>query len=116
MLVEGDIVEIKNGHKVYADVPEHFVYANRKGVFNMTHSAVTVGGELSYLAGKYVVTKAFMDGGGSSGLEANGSGYHVFCESISGPVRKIDFYQSGSFTAMIPELEPIGRAEIHWKV
>ena len=30
-LTEGDIIEIKEGHEVYAHVPMHFLYSNKKG-------------------------------------------------------------------------------------
>ena len=65
MLAEGDIVEIKEGHKVYAMVPQHFLYANKKGDCSLAKGEAVVGKELAYLAGRYVVYKTAMDGGGT---------------------------------------------------
>ena len=112
-LQEGDIIEISNGHKVYAMVPEHFVYSNKRGNFNLTRSDVVVGGELDYLAGRYVVTKTALDGGGygHGKNDVYPNGHHVYCVKIDDPEFKIDFYQSGAFTAMIKDITPVGRAE-----
>ena len=117
MLAEGDIVEIKVGMKVYADVPEHFLYANKRGVFDKTaHGEAMIDGELAYLAGRYVVYKTAHDGGGT-GMgphDVYPNGHHVFCEKLEDQSQKIDFYQSGSFTAMLPDLKPVGRAQRKW--
>ena len=117
MLKEGDVITIKEGHTVYADIPEHFVYANKRGCFDLTHSKVVIGEQLGYLAGKYIVSKTSFDGGGTGhgAGDVYSDGHHVFCikEDKS---QKVDFYQSGSFTAMIKDIEPIGRAELSWNV
>ena len=109
-----DVIEIQEGHSVYADVPKHFVYANKKGCYDLTHERVIVGGELSYLAGKYIVTKTCMEGGGPSYDGGYPDGHHVYCVSADNEDRKIDFYQSGSFTAMIKDIKPIGKAKLQW--
>jgi hypothetical protein len=113
MLQEGDIIEIKEGHKIYADIPEHFVYENKKGSFKLTHNDIKVEGELKYFVGKYIVYKTTNDGGGmgSSINDFYPDGHHVFCERLDNFEVKIDFYQSGSFTAMIKDINPIGRAK-----
>lgn len=116
MLAEGDIVEIKEGCKVYALVPQHFLYANKKGDFSLAKGEAVVGKELAYLAGRYVVYKTAMEGGGT-GMgphDVYPDGHHVYCEKLDDPSQKIDFYQSGSFTAMLPDLKPVGRAERRW--
>lgn len=116
MLKEGDIIELQEGHKVYADVPEHFVYSNKKGSFKLCHSDVLISGELSYLSGRYVVCKTTFDGGGT-GMgqhDVYPNGHHVFCERIDKPKIKVDFYQSGCFTAMIKEIEPVSKARLKW--
>jgi hypothetical protein len=119
MLKEGDIIEIKPGHKIYADVPEHFAFENCKGVFDkIVNKDITVKGELEYFAGKYIVYKTTIDGteGFVYGpLDSYSNGHHVFCESTEDPCRRIHFYQSGSFTAVITDIQPIGRAELKWK-
>lgn len=114
MLEEGDIVEITQGMTVYADVPEHFVYSNRKGSFKITHYDAKIDGELSYLAGRYVVYKTHVGGGWHSGRDDYPDGHHVFCERLDSPDVKIDFYQSGCFTAMLPDLKPVAKAVRRW--
>jgi len=118
MLKEGDVIELKEGHNVYADVPEHFVYSNRQGVFNLTHSEITIGGELCYFAGKYIVTKTVSDGGGTGHGRGDvyPNGHHVYCVKADDKSVKIDFYQSGSFTAMITDIEPVGTAKLDWSI
>ena len=113
LLQEGDVIELERGHDVYADVPEHFVYANRKGVFDkLTHHEVNIGGDFAHLAGRYVVYKISRDGGGTGmgSHDVYPDGHHVFCERLSDGVR-VDFYQTGAFTAMIENIEPVGKAE-----
>ena len=116
MLQEGDIIELQEGHKVYADVPEHFLYSNRKGSFKPAHGEATIGGELAYLAGRYVVYKTELDGGGTGmGLhDVYPNGHHVYCERLDDQSVKVDFYQSGSFTAMIKHIEPVAKAVRRW--
>jgi len=118
MLKEGDIIELKEGHTVYADIPEHFVYGNRKGSFKLTHNDVCIGGELIYLAGRYVVYKTSYDGGGTGHgpHDIYPDGHHVFCERLDDRKVKVDFYQSGCFTAMIKDIGPISRASRQWVV
>lgn len=116
MLKEGDVVDIRGTHTVYADVPKHFLYSNCLGDFSLDRSDVLVS-DVPWLAGRYVVTKTATDGGGTGHGPGDiyPDGHHVFCESVDGKF-KLDFYQSGSFTAMIREIEPIGRAKIKWEV
>jgi hypothetical protein len=111
-LQEGDIVEIKIGHKVYADVPKHFLFDNYRGCFDQTaRGDVVIQGHLDFLAGKYVVYKTCFDGVGSYESPA---GHHVFCEKLNNPDVKIDFYQNGGFTAVIKDIAPIGKAIRKW--
>jgi len=116
MLKEGDVIEIKKGMKVYADVPEHYVYANRRGSFKLTHSIVLINDNFDYLCGKYVVYKTAMDGGGCGHgpHDIYPDGHHVFCMLSDDNDVRIDFYQSGSFTAMLPNIKPIARAKRTW--
>ena len=115
MLQEGDIIELVAGDKVYADIPEHFVYHNRRGSFTLTHHDVVLSGEFTYLLGKYVVTKTAMEGGGCGHgpHDVYPDGHHVFCTSVDGK-HKVDFYQSGCFTAMLPNKTAIGKATLTW--
>lgn len=116
MLQEGDVIELTGGHTVYADVPEHYLYSNKKGSFKLAHGRVVIAGDLYYLAGRYVVYKTVREGGGR-GMGPHDiypDGHHVFCERLDDPSVKVDFYQSGSFTAMIEDIVPVAKAERHW--
>ena len=64
LLEEGDVIEINKTHTVYADVPEHFIFDNRKGIFDLTHRCINIK-DFDYLAGKYIVYKTCTDGGGT---------------------------------------------------
>ena len=56
LLDEGDVIELTSG-TVYADVPEHFLYANKSGVFDkFAHGPIDIE-KMVYLQGKYVVYK-----------------------------------------------------------
>jgi hypothetical protein len=116
LLQAGDVIKLEQGHTVYADIPEHFAFNNRKGVFDkFAHTQARIGGELEFLAGLYIVTHTSMNGGGT-GMgpgDVYPDGHHVYCERTSDR-RKVDFYQTGAFTAMIPEIEPVGKAELTW--
>ena len=110
MLQEGDVIQIKEGHKIYAKVPEHFVYSNKQGSFKLTTGDIKVGGDFAYFEGKYIVVKTNMEGGGS-GHGPNDiypDGHRVYCVKASDESVKINFYQSGCFTSMIPNIKPIG--------
>ena len=117
LLEEGDIIELKVGHKVYADIPEHFVFDNCKGSFKMTHHEVVIDAvNFSYFAGRYVVYKTVFHGGGT-GMgphDVYPDGHHVYCEKLDDRSVKADFYQSGCFTAMIESIKPVGRAVRQW--
>jgi len=68
--------------------------------------------DTSIYAGEYIVDRVFCNGGGtqscmSGGFESWPDGWHVFCTKQDDPSIKVDFYQTGSFTAMIPDITPI---------
>lgn len=104
--------------RVYAEVPKHFLYSNTRGDFTIGRGEICVDGSLEYFAGEYVVTKTSFGGGGSTGYPGGNypDGHRVYCESTTKPARKIDFYQSGCFTCMLPDIKPIGRAELKWVI
>lgn len=114
----GDIIEINSSHTVYAWIPKHFVYSNRKGDFSLTKHNIKCEEEFEYLQGKYIVTYTCMDGGGT-GMGPNDvfpDGHHIFCENVNDRSIKIDFYQSGCFNAMIENIEPVGKAKQIWVI
>lgn len=126
-LKEGDIIELNESHTVYANIPEHFAYSNKKGIFKLTHHAASLKGDLNYLCGKYVVIKTTSDGGGTGHgpNDVYPNGHHVFCRKIPNGKsyednlkveHEVDFYQSGCFTAMITNIKPIGIATLKWTV
>jgi hypothetical protein len=116
LLQQGDVIELRGGHEVYADVPEHFIFTNRVGSWALTHSKICIGGHFAYLAGRYVVVLTTHDGGGTGHgpHDVYPSGHHVWCEKlvrdIDSPVR-VDFYQTGCFSAMIEDITPVGTAK-----
>ena len=68
--------------------------------------------DTSSLVGEYKVISTTCDGGGTqNGPNARGErypdGHHVFCKKTSEPYTEVDFYQTGCFTAMIVDIEPI---------
>jgi hypothetical protein len=113
----GDVIKLEAGHKVYAEVPKHFIYGNRKGCFEMCKSDIVIGGNFDYFAGRYVVVKAEVGGGGTGhgSHDVYPDGHHVWCENLDNSALKVDFYQSGCFTAMIEDIKPIGSARIETK-
>ncbi len=118
LLKEGDIIEIREGDTVYTNVPKHFVYDNRKGDWSLTKSNINIDHQFLYLAGSYVVTKQVEDGGGTAHgpHDVYPAGHHVYCKSLDHETEiELDFYQTGSFTAMIPDRVVIGHAELIWK-
>ena len=115
MLVEGDVIEIKGGMRVYADVPEHFAYSNKKGSFELTHAGIIIDANLEYLCGKYIVTKIVNEQpvGRDGGIIG---GNHVYCINADNDTIKVDFYQSGGFTIENENIKPIGKAVLTWKI
>jgi hypothetical protein len=118
LLQEGDVIELKEGHKVYADIPEKYYYDNRRNSNKLTHADVEIGGIHNHLAGKYIVYKTSQDGGGTGHgpNDVYPNGHHVFAEDINGNGLKVDFYQTGSFTAMITDISPIAKAKRQWVI
>lgn len=116
LLREGDVIELHGRHRVYAEIPKHFAYGNHRGDFSLTHAEVSLGrDDMMYLRGRYVVIGTKHDGGGQSHDGPFPDGHHVFCESVDCKY-KVDFYQTGWSTAMIPEITPVGRATLRWVV
>ena len=123
MLEEGDIIELKEGHMVYFKIPEHFVYQNRRGSFDrLTSTEIMIGEnkngmDTDFLKGRYAVTSTSTIGGGTGHgpHDTYPDGHFVVCEKLEDDCRcQISFYQSGCFTAMIEDIEPVGKAKATW--
>ncbi len=118
LLVEGDVIELDGSHTVYANVPTHFLYDNYVGCWDLGHGEMHLS-RAPWLHGRYVVYKTVYSGGGTG----HDDGYHVYCRRFidERPAwegvaeRQVDFYQTGGFTAMIKEIEPVAKAEMTWR-
>lgn len=122
LLKEGDVIKLEGGHRVYARLPKHCIYKNTVGVFDqIAGTEVTIGEpknglDTNFFAGRYVVTKTARDGGGGGGCgNFFPNGHHVFCRHVTLPI-EVDFYQTGCFTAMNPDILPVGRATNTWTI
>lgn len=129
LLKEGNIVELKQGHKVYAEIPSHFVFENRVGCFDLAKTEVPVGGNKNglntdYLVGRWVVVRTEYGGGGTGhgAGDVYPDGHKVTCEKIvdhSWEYKiRVSFYQTGCFTAMIreDEIDVVGQAQLSYTI
>lgn len=115
LLQEGDIIELNGSHQVYAKVPRHFAYTDRKGDFSMTRAAIHLSADVfDYLRGKYIVVHTELSGG-STGRDSYPNGHFVKCESVDGRF-EVSFYQTGCFTVINPDVPVIGKAKKKWIV
>jgi len=111
LLKEGDIIEIKQGDTIRTEVPKHFLYSGKKGNFTLAKETITICGELSYLAGEYMVTDAFKE----NGAMFDKNGWHVFCvKKYDNRQIKIDFYQTGATETVIKDIKPVGRTTLQY--
>jgi hypothetical protein len=96
----GDVFLLKEGQKV-------FFTGYRKQGLDVTLERTE----------RYVVYKTTHDGGGTGhGMhDIYPDGHHVWCEQLDviKPLR-VNFYQSGCFRNMYPDLEIIGTAKKMW--
>lgn len=126
LLKEGDVIELKAGHTVYANVPEWAAYSNgstrsKRRVESEVEIGVPLerGFKTDQFAGRYLVVRAVEDGGSGPGsgqfYASYDDGHHVFCEKLSGRKTRVNFYQTGSFTAMIENIPVVSRFEKAWK-
>lgn len=77
----------------------------------------TIGMVTSNMVGRYVVYMTTLDGGGTGHgrHDVYQNGHHVHCQRLDRPGVKVDFYQSGCFTKMLENIEPVGRAVRRWE-
>ena len=120
-LQAGDIIEIKEGHEVYSLVPNHFLSDKKpelQGNFDLYKGSTThkITGLLAqYLCGEYLVYETKMDGGNDPySHDHYPDGHRVYCHKVGCENIKLDFYQSGCFTAMIlpGKIQPIRKGEL----
>jgi hypothetical protein len=166
LLKEGDVIFLKKGMKVYAQIPEKFVYDNKKKSNAKTSHEAVVGEVLTndtdisedkadlvkdiihdfdfrlgvriskveaqamvdskvkapkdstfcLHGGEFLVVETKREGGGKAMFnDEYPDGHHVFCKKLNADGSynenglEVDFYQTGSFTAMIEstEISPI---------
>lgn len=111
LLQVGDVFEIKDGMTVMTEVPNHLLYSNCVGDWTTHQGEATpkAGTVFEYLADTYVVTQVAKDGG--SEREFYPDGHHVWAQSVNHERVKINFYQTGSFRNMHPDIPVIGKAK-----
>lgn len=117
-LHEGQIIELKLGHTVNTLVPSSFVYGEHASPKVLVPATVIIGKpfhgwDTHHLVGRYVVRETAVDGGGTAmNNDVYPNGHHVWCQKLleNGELgeEKVDFFQSGAFTAMIEDIKPVG--------
>lgn len=129
----GDVIDLKEGMAVYAEVPEGFIFSNRRDSMKEKTTAKIVLGEVldntlgktlktNKFLGKYVVEETTYDGG-STGYDSYPDGWKVKARklkkdgSYSDKALSISFYQSGCFTAMIEpkDIQTVGKMKRTFK-
>lgn len=135
-LQEGDVITIKAGMNVSTQVPEMFVYSNRRDSKKLTTTTVKVGEVLDNgngetfntkkFAGSYVVEKTEFTGGGTGHGPGDvyPDGHHVTATKLkkdnqySATGIQVQFYQSGAFNCMVlpSEIQPEGQMQKSWTV
>lgn len=117
LLEVGDVIRLEKGHRIYGRIQEQFVYKKTANPTKLCRTDIPIGRFDEYPEGEYLVVKTTYDGG-ATGLGMNRhddypDGHHVFCQKLNShnqPIGEIvDFYQTGSFTAMIEEISPVRR-------
>lgn len=103
LLEEGDVFDLTAHHKVYVDI--QVKYENRRSP-EIAHSLVHVKDHLEFV-GEFVVYKTVYEG------RVPYRGYHVFAERLTDGL-KIDFYQSGGYTAVIPNVKVVRKMVRKW--
>ena len=65
--------------------------------------------DTSIFVGEYTVVKTVSDSGGTGHGPSDyyPNGWHVYCEKADGTT--VNFYQTGCFTTMLPDIKPINR-------
>jgi hypothetical protein len=109
LLQPGDVIRLAEGHcSVYENLPQ-----SRK----LCEHEYTLG-KSDRLGGEYIVTATAFEGGGTAHGPGDvfPDGHHVQCQRVDNPKICVNFYQTGSFTAMISRIAPVRRVrkfEVH---
>jgi hypothetical protein len=112
-LKTGDVFRLDKGMKAYVNIPERFIYSNRRHSNTLAETNITVGEmqgpfrakyDTSELIGEYVVIKTEHTGGGT-GMgphDVYPDGHLVHARPVQKRTKQkpISFYQSGCFNAM----------------
>lgn len=111
----GNVINLKDGMKIYGYIPEKHVYSNRPNSDELCETEIVIGGEkdIYNFKGDYVVIRTKMCGGGyGHGIhDVYPDGWFVECKKLKNEKfdtngLEISFYQSGCFTAMIRYIKP----------
>jgi hypothetical protein len=114
LLEVGDVIMLNDGEDVYGNLPKSLVYRTAPGDWELTHTILRIG-HFGIPAGKYVVCQTKEDGGGD-GMDrvTQPDGHHVFCFHAEHRHIHVDFYQTGSFTCVLPNPKVVGKAVQTW--
>lgn len=118
-LEEGDVIELKKGHTIYANIPEKYVYKDTKKPDKQRKAEISIGEDYggldtSYLGGRYAVVKTTLVSN-ETGMELQDviqNDHHVWCKKMfeNGELgEQIEFYLNGAFSAMDQGVKPIGK-------
>lgn len=118
LLDEGDIIELNEeteGTFYVEDRKQFLKDHDGKGIWVTDLHATFMIGKMKWLHGKWVVYKTLLTGGSNSSFNPHPCGHRVYCEKMDDSRVRINFYQTGGFTATICDIEPIGRAELTYQ-
>jgi hypothetical protein len=125
LVFTGDVITLKDGMKVYAPIPKMFVFSNRRDSMELYVHDIIVGHKytnisskgknhsFTFKGGDFLVINTNSEGGGyQHSPNGHPNGHRVSCKRLVDgkydPKQKtINFYQTGSFTAMIPKIKPV---------
>lgn len=120
LLTVGDVIALNETHSVIAEVPKHFLYSNRKGVFDSkaTGNVNLKDPNFEYLRGLYIVTHAGLGGGGCGygPHDVYPDGWSVIAQKADRPEIIVSFFQSGCFTCINEDVEVVGKAKQYWVI
>ena len=141
-LKEGDVITLKKGMTVYTEIAAMFIYSNSLSedvVRKCESNGLIIEPEkvsdfikrntskpdlktFVLEGGEFVVIKTSLDGGGTAHgqYDVYPDGHRVYCKKLKdGKFDKdgieVNFYQSGSFSAMIENITPIRKMKMSYE-